>query len=280
MKDFLSKNGIWILLAAVIVTVTMAALSAFGTGVATPLQNAAGVLSAPFRAGFSAVTNWVDDRIRFADDYDALKEENAELKKRVAKLEEENRQAQADSAENKRLRELLNLRPQERNLQFESAMVVDHTSSNWTRTLTLNKGSSMDIAPKDCVINSEGYLVGVITEVGTNWATVLTTIDTDFEIGATVFRSGEAAIASGDFNLMGEKLLKLNYISSESALLNGDLVLTSGLGGYYPEGLVIGSVEDVITDDSGAMDYALLSPAVNFDELTEVFVITDFSIVD
>ena len=280
MKDFLSKNGIWILLAAVIVTVTMAALSAFGTGVATPLQNAAGVLSAPFRAGFSAVTNWVDDRIRFADDYDALKEENAELKKRVAKLEEENRQAQADSAENKRLRELLNLRPQERNLQFESAMVVDHTSSNWTRTLTLNKGSSMDIAPKDCVINSEGYLVGVITEVGTNWATVLTTIDTDFEIGATVFRSGEAAIASGDFNLMGEKLLKPNYISSESALLNGDLVLTSGLGGYYPEGLVIGSVEDVITDDSGAMDYALLSPAVNFDELTEVFVITDFSIVD
>ena len=280
MKDFLSKNGIWILLAAVIVTVTMAALSAFGTGVATPLQNAAGVLSAPFRAGFSAVTNWVDDRIRFADDYDALKEENAELKKRVAKLEEENRQAQADSAENKRLRELLNLRPQERNLQFESAMVVDHTSSNWTRTLTLNKGSSMDIAPKDCVINSEGYLVGVIPEVGTNWATVLTTIDTDFEIGATVFRSGEAAIASGDFNLMGEKLLKLNYISSESALLNGDLVLTSGLGGYYPEGLVIGSVEDVITDDSGAMDYALLSPAVNFDELTEVFVITDFSIVD
>ena len=280
MKDFFSKNGIWILLAAVIVTVTMAALSAFGTGVATPLQNAAGVISAPFRAGFSAVTNWVDERIRFADDYDALKEENAALREKVAKLEEENRQAQADSAENKRLRELLNLRPQERNLQFESAMVVDHTSSNWTRTLTLNKGSSMGIAPKDCVINSEGYLVGVITEVGTNWSTVLTTIDTDFEIGASVFRTGEAAIASGDFNLMGEGLLKLNYISSESALLNGDLVLTSGLGGYYPEGLVIGSVEEVITDDSGAMDYALLTPAANFDELTEVFVITDFTIVD
>lgn len=280
MKDFFSKNGIWILLVAVIVTVTMAALSAFGTGVATPLQDAAGVISAPFRAGFSAVTNWVDDRIRFADDYDALKKENAALKEKVAKLEEENRQAQADSAENKRLRELLNLRPQERNLQFESAMVVDHTSSNWTRTLTLNKGSSMGIAPKDCVINSEGYLVGVITEVGTNWSTVLTTIDTDFEIGASVFRTGEAAIASGDFNLMGEGLLKLNYISSESALLNGDLVLTSGLGGYYPEGLVIGSVEEVITDDSGAMDYALLTPAVNFDELTEVFVITDFTIVD
>ena len=100
MKDFFSKNGIWILLVAVIVTVTMAALSAFGTGVATPLRNAAGVITAPFRAGFSAAANWVDDRARFADDYDALKEENAALKEKVAKLEQENRQAQADSAEN------------------------------------------------------------------------------------------------------------------------------------------------------------------------------------
>lgn len=279
MKDFLSKHGIWILLVAVIVTVTMAALSAFGTGMATPLQNAAGVLTSPFRAGISAVTNWVDDRIRFADDYDALKEENAALKQRVAQLEEENRQAQEDSEENKRLRQLLNLPEQQRQLQLETAWVVDHTNSNWTRTLTLNKGSGAGIAPKDCVINAEGYLVGVITEVGANWSTILTTVDTDFEMGATVFRSGEAAIASGDFNLMGDGLLRLNYISSDSALLNGDLVMTSGLGGYYPEGLVIGTVEEVVTDDSGATDYALLTPAVDFDALTEVFVITDFTIV-
>ena len=76
MKDFLSRNGIWILLAAVIITVTMAALSAFGSGVATPLQNAVGVLSSPFRTGFSTVAGWVDDRIRFADDYDALVQVN------------------------------------------------------------------------------------------------------------------------------------------------------------------------------------------------------------
>lgn len=83
MKEFFAKHGIWILLVAVIVTVTMAALSAFGTGVATPIQNALGVVTAPFRSGISAVTNWVDDRIRFSEDYDALKEE-------VARLKEEN----------------------------------------------------------------------------------------------------------------------------------------------------------------------------------------------
>lgn len=279
MKDFFSHNGIWILLVAVIVTVTMAVLSTFGTGAAAPVQNAVGILSAPFRAAISATANWIDDRIRFAEEFDALKEENADLKQRIAKLEEENRQAQADSAENERLRQLLNLRPQQRDFQYETAMVVDHTRSNWTRTLTLNKGSAMGIEPKDCVINAEGYLVGVVTEVGANWCTVLTTVDTDFEIGATVFRSGEAAIAAGDFNLMPDGLLRLNFISADSALLNGDLVTTSGLGGYYPPGLVIGSVEEVIIDDSGAMDYALLSPAVDFNDLTEVFVITGFTLV-
>ena len=190
------------------------------------------------------------------------------------------RQAQADSAENKRLRELLNLRPQERGLKCESALVIDHTSSNWTRELTLNKGSSMDISPKDAVIDSRGNLVGIVSEVGSTWCTVLTTVDTDFEMGAIVFRSGEAAIASGDFNLMGENMLSLQYISSQGALLNGDLIISSGLGGYFPSDLVIGSVEKVVTDDSGATSYAMVNPAVDFNELTEVFVVTDFTIVE
>lgn len=280
MKDFFSKNGIWILLVAVIVTVTMAALSAFGSGVATPLKNAANVVTAPLRAGMHAASTWVNDQIRFASEFDTLKEENQQLKEENARLQEENRQAERDSAENELLRSLLNLRSQQRDLQFESAIVIDHTSSNWTRTLTLNKGSNMDITAKDCVIDAMGNLVGVVSEVGSNWCTVLTTVDTDFEMGALIFRSGEAAIASGSFNLMGEEKLRLNYISSDTALLNGDLILSSGLGGYYPSDLIIGTVEEVIVDESGAMDYALLSPAVNFDELSEVFVITDYTIVN
>ena len=280
MKEFFAKHGIWILLVAVIVTVTMAGLSAFGTGVAAPLQNAAGIVTAPFRAGIGAVTGWIDDRIRFADDYDALKEENKALKEENARLEAELRQAQDDRTENQYLREVLNLRPQERGLQLETAMVVDHTSSNWTRTLTLNKGSSMGLAPKDCVITAEGDLVGVVSEVGTNWATVLTVVDTDFEIGAKIFRSGEAAIAAGSFNLMPDGMLRLDYIADGTTLLNGDLIITSGLGGYYPPDLVIGTVEEVVVDDSGVTDYALLTPAVDYDELTEVFVVTDFTVVE
>ena len=280
MKDFFSKHGIWILLIAVIVSVSMAALSTFGTGVATPIKNVVGMLVSPVEHAMSSAGEWIDDRIRFASEFDALKEENEALRDKIARLEQENRQAQADSAENRRLRELLNLRPQQRDFKYEIAKVTNHTNSNWTRTLTLNRGSSTDVAVKDCVIDSRGNLVGVVSEVGTNWCTVLTTVDTDFEMGAIVFRSGDAAIASGSFNLMADNLLTLNYISAEGALLNGDLIISSGLGGYYPSNLVIGSVQDVIIDDSGAMDYAMLAPAVDFDALTDVFIITDFTIVE
>ena len=102
----------------------------------------------PFRSGISAVTNWVDDRIRFSEDYDALKEEVARLKEENARLAEENRQAQADSAEKRTAALPAEPAAQQREFQYESAMVVDHTSSNWTRTLTLNKGSSMGFLPR------------------------------------------------------------------------------------------------------------------------------------
>ena len=79
---------------------------------------------------------------------------------------------------------------------------------------------------------------------------------------------------------MPDGMLRLDYIADGTTLLNGDLIITSGLGGYYPPDLVIGTVEEVVVDDSGVTDYALLTPAVDYDELTEVFVVTDFTVVD
>jgi rod shape-determining protein MreC len=277
---FLEKHGLWILLVAVIVSVTMAVMSAFGNGAAAPLRNLGGILASPFRAAVSGITGYIDDRIQYSSDYDALVNENKELQKKVADMEEQVRQAQADSDENARLRKLLNLSQQHKDFTYASAMVVDRTSSNWTRTITLNKGTKDGIAVKNCVVNEEGWLVGTVTAAGVNWCTVLTVVDTDFEIGARVFRTQESTVAQGDFNLMGENRLKLEYISESDDIKNGDLIVTSGLGGYYPPGLVIGSVASVQADASGSADYAAIEPAVDFTSLTEVFVVTAFDVVE
>lgn len=279
MKKFFNKTGIWILAAAVVIMIGLSILSAVGSGSGF-LQNAAGVITSPFRTAGAAIGQWfggIGDRFQSVDD---LQAENAELRRRVAELEEENRQAQTDSEENARLRNLLNLRQQRRDFTFESAKVTQYENSNWASTLTLNRGSSSGVAVDNCVVNDEGFLVGVVTEVGLNWCTVSTVLDTQAQFGATVFRTGEAAVAMGDLSLMGQGLLKLSYLTGDNTLVGGDLIQTSGLGGYYPSGLVIGTVEEVRTDDSGLTQYAVVKPKVQPRDLVEVFVITEFQIVD
>ena len=153
-------------------------------------------------------------------------------------------------------------------------------ASNWSSLLTINKGTSQDIQAGNCVVTEEGYLIGVVTEAGLNWATVRTVVDSESSIGATVFRSGASALAQGRFDLMGENRLSLSYLGFSPDLASGDLVVTSGLGGYYPAQLVIGYVEEVRSSDDGLDQLAVVRPAADLEKLTQVFVITRFDIVD
>ncbi len=279
MKRFLREHGLWVLFAAAVIAVSLALLSYF-SNTSSPLANAAGVLASPFRAVYTAVSTWFEDKQAYYEDSTALKEENAELKKKIAQMEQDVRQAQADSEENRRLRELLNLREQRRDLSdFESAHVTEHTVTNWTSSLTLDKGTIHGVEVNDCVITETGDLVGIISAAGANWSTVLTLVDTDTSLGAQVFRTKDLGLAEGDFALMGQNRLRLGFLNAESQLLGGDLIVTSGLGGYYPAGLIIGSVEEVQKADDGAASYAVLAPAANFDALSEVFIIRSFDIV-
>ena len=131
-----------------------------------------------------------------------------------------------------------------------------------------------------CAVDCYGNLVGVVTEVGLNWCRLTTILDTGSQLGAMVFRTEETAIAAGDLALMSQGKLKLTYLPDSSTLITGDLIVTSGLGGYYPYGLTIGSVEDVRTDDGGLARYAVLEPRCDPEGLTDLYIITDFDVVE
>ena len=279
MKRFFQKNGIMMLAAVVVVAVGLCIASAVSNQTGF-LQNAAGVVTYPFRAASSAVAGWFQNIGQRFETVEALRQEIEELRKENAQLKEDARQAKTDSEENQRLRDLNGLRQQRRDFTFEAARVIERSTSNWSRTLTLNKGTGLGVAIGDCVVDQYGYLVGVVTEAGANWCTVTTILDTDSQLGALVFRTGEVTVAMGDLALMGQGKLKLSYLEGESSLINGDMIVTSGLGGYYPSGLVIGSVEEIKTDDNGLTRYATIIPKTDITQLVEVFVITDFTIVD
>lgn len=278
MKKFLKEHGLWILFAAAVIAVALSVMSFLAT-TSTPLKNLAGLLTSPFRSAYSAVVGWVEEKQAYFADNQALMAENQALRTQIAEMEREVRQAQADSQENARLRELLELREKRRDFVFEAAAVTEHSSSNWLSTLTLDRGTAHGVAVNNCVVTEEGYLVGVVKEVGYNWCTVLTILDSDTSLGAKVFRTGDLGLAQGDFTLMNRDRLKLGYLSADSKLLASDLVVTSGLGDYYPSDLVIGHVESLQPDDSGAEIFAVIAPAAQPDDLEQVFIIKDFDIV-
>lgn len=278
MKRFFTKTGIWLLAAAATIAVVLCVMSALSSGTGL-LHNALGVIASPFRAAGAAVAGWVDGIGDRFESVEALQQENEELRQQIADLEAQLRQAEPAAEENQALRQLLGLRQQRSDLQFEAAHVTQAEVSNWASTLVLDRGSQHGVAQGDCAVDSAGNLVGVVTDVGLNWCRLSTVLDTESQFGARVFRTGETGVAGGDLELMADGKLKLQYLSDSASLIKGDVVVTSGLGGYYPSGLVIGTVDAVQTDDGGLARYAVLTPRCDVDGIREMFIITEFDVI-
>lgn len=274
------NNGFLILVIAVLLAgITAVASYALG-GVANPLSNALGVVTTPIRDGIDALASWAEGVYNYSFRYEELEQENARLRKQIADLEAKARQGDADSKENQRLRTLLGLREKREEFDFESAKVTARSSTNWASTLTLSKGSDQGVEAGDCVVDEAGSLVGIIDEVGSNYSVMITVVDANLEMGGILARTDSAAILEGDFTLMAEGKLKLTYLPENTELITGDLVLTSGKGGTYPSGLVVGTIESLHTDASGMTRYAVLAPSAHLDGLIQVFIIKSFDIVE
>ena len=280
MQEFFLKHKKRIIGAGIAILVLVTVIASGIKLNATLLESAIGVVVTPFQDLTTGISSWIDDTVTSARNKTKLKDENQELKQQIAEMEATVRQGEADSQENVFLRDLLDLRKQRRDLSdFETATVMERSVTNWTSSLTLDKGSVHGVEEGDCVIDGQGNLVGRISEVGYNWSTVLTVVDTDTSLGARVYRTQDIGIANGDFALMERGQLRLDSLPVSSQLLEGDLIVTSGLGGYLPPDLVIGSVSELRADDSDTSNYAILTPAADLNGLTEVCIIKSFEIV-
>ena len=277
MKDFLRQNGILLVIIALLLTILIGVGTAFMGGNADPLSNVVNTVTSPIRNGIAAAADWAEGVYNYVFRYGQIQEELASLRAQVAELEDQVREGQEAAKQNERLWELLDLQAKREDFVFESARVTGRTS-NWDSTLTLSKGSSDGVAVGNCVVTSTGLLVGVVSQVGLNWSTVSTIINTDIEMGGIVTRTYSAGVLEGDFALMGQGRLKLSYLPDSAQLVSGDEVLTSGKGDVYPSGLVVGRVEGVFTDPSGMTRYAVVVPDADLSSLVEVFVIKDFEI--
>ena len=274
MKKFLRNNGALIVIAAVLLAAVLGIGASFLEH--NPLTGVINAIGAPFRALSTAVTNWTADRYDRAFRYDQLVEENDRLRRQVAELQESARKGEDALREVEQLRDLLGLAIERPELVYVDAAVSSRSSTNWGSDLTLNKGTSDDVSVDDCVIDQYGNLVGVVTEVGPNWALVTTVLNPNTELGGRISRIDSNAILEGDFTLMKQGELRLSYIPSDAKLIAGDQVITSGLGGIYPAGLFVGTVRSLHTEANGMDRYAIVEPAADVDGVRYVYIITDY----
>lgn len=269
-RPILKKRGVMI---AIIVALCAAAcvLIVHFTG-SNPVSNAVRTVFSPFQNGLSYIAAKVDGVISFVWEADSYKKQNEELVAKVNELTAANRDAESYRRENERLQSLLELKNSITDYSTVAASVIAYSTNNWYDTLEINKGKNASIAVGNSVVTSEG-VVGRVIAVGENWATVSSVINTGSATGIRVPRTGEIGVVEGDGELCMQGLCRVSFIGNESGLIVGDLLETSGSGGIYPEGFVVGRITEVEADNTGRIKNALVQPAVDFAQLREVLVI-------
>ena len=270
---FTSKLAI-ILVVAIILAVV---LSIFG-GISNqnPLDLAVQGALTPFRAAATALTTMAEKYYGYMFRYEALAAENEVLKKQIAEMEDTARQAESVSRENQRLRRGMNLLETHEDYKLVDAYIIGWNSSDWENTLTINRGTNSGIQRNMCAVTENGEVVGLVTDVGINYAEVTTILDSTLEISGTIASSGYNGMVRGGYIDGHQTLLQMNYLPSAAIIRNKEQVVTSG-STVYPRGLIMGNVVDAGFEETGIAKFALLDPAAEINSLEQIFIITEYT---
>ena len=198
-----------------------------------------------------------------------LEKENVILKKRMAELQEENHQLKEAALANERLRKLLQFR-EKVSTSMVGAEVIGRDPSSWFKSVAINKGEGDGVKKGMAVISPEG-VIGQILKTSPHYSIVLLITDYNSAIDGIIQRTRGKAIVEG----RGENRCQLKYLLRTEEVVMGDVVVTSGLGGNFPKGLMVGEIRKVEKEGHGIFQYAELVPSVDLTKLEEVFVITE-----
>ncbi len=242
-------------------------------GGTTPPENIIGTVFTPVKSAAAYIGNSIEKFFRTFADYDRLKSENETLKAENDDLTVRLEKSYHLETENERLRKLLELTDKLPEYNKTEATVVSVSDDKVSSVFTVNKGSLSGIKVKDVVVSSEG-LVGYVRDVGFNWATVVTILDPQVAVGAFLPRTELVAMTEGHRELKSDGLCRLSYLENTSLINRGDTVVTSGLGGLYPEGITIGKISEITVRDNGLSQYGIITPAVDFSSLRYVCILS------
>ena len=247
----------------------------FSSGVTTaPLQDAAGILIVPFENSInriSSVLKGMQDRMR---DKEEILSENENLKAQIDSLTEQNNKLIQDQTEYVRLQQMYNLDQQYTEYPKIAAEIISKDPGNWYDTFMINRGSADGIRVDNNVLADKG-LVGIVTEVGTHWATVRSIIDDSSNVSAMTVSTQDNCVVEGDLELIDEGKLSFSQLYDQNNKVTvGERIVTSNISEKYVEGLFIGYVSEVEQNSNNLTKTGTIVTPVDFQHLKNVLVIT------
>lgn len=273
MRHFFTTKVRVVLALAVILAIVLALISNL-TGLSIPDMVVKGILT-PIRTGASKLTEQAEQFYSYIFRYETLAAENEALKEQIAQMEDDARLYDSVSRENDRLRALLELKEDNEDFELVDAYIISWSSNDWTNTFTINRGTNSGIAEQMVAMTANGEVVGLVDEVGTNYAVVKTVLDSSLEISSTISSSGYNGMVQGGYTIGLADFLRMDYLPTSAVIRNNDQVVTSG-STVYPRDLIVGYVIDAGFNDTGVAKYAILEPAADFDSLEQVFILTAY----
>ncbi|MDY6053501.1 MAG: rod shape-determining protein MreC [Anaerovibrio sp.] len=272
-RDKNSHRTIWLLVfvaVSVFVVIFFAAKGRFTTPFSGPAVTAA---LAPFQRAVSWAGYKINGVTSSIWELVSAYYQNEMLKNEVVQLRQQNMRAAEYEAENMRLRQLLQYKQTATQFDLMAAQVIGRESNTWTSIIVVNRGSSDGIAKNMPVLTEKG-LVGIVTEVAPNASKVELILDPRCSVGTLIQRpeSRVAGIVQG--NNQDPMHPRMINIPKNADVVEGDTVFTSGFGGIYPKGLLVGTVVSLKDAGGGLLEEAIIEPAADFQKLEDVMIIT------
>ena len=269
-----SKYSKYILIVLAALCVLLIGITSLRDGVMDPLRTGVGYFLIPIQSGVNKVGTGIYNELT---DFTKLKgalAENEKLKDEIARLTEDNSRLQAERSELERLRSLYQLDQDYMQYDKIGARVIARDSEKWFQVFRINKGSA-DGVRVDMNVMADGGLVGIVTDVGANYATVRSIIDDSSRVSAMPVGSEYSCIVAGDLTQYEQGRLRITDFSKDEVVKDGDQIVTSNISTKFLPGILIGYAVDVTVDSEHLTQSGYLIPVVDFDNLQEVFVITD-----
>lgn len=275
MRKFFGGITFKIIIAILVLIAGLMVYSAANPGETSFIEKALTVVSAPFQGIASSISSSVSS---FFDNLTApsrLNKEIESLEGEIADLNSKLVEFENYKNENERLKELLEIKDERKELSLVSADIIGRDTDDYGTSFTIDKGSLSGISLRDAVITKNG-MVGVVSEVFPTSSKITTVLSTDLQIGARVLRTRDTGVLGGITSWALNSTMKLSYISRDSLIEAGDLIVSSGATGLYPEDLILGEVKEVLPEENGISLYAVVSAVENVNDIKGVYVITDF----